>query len=101
MKVVVDVGVIPIGVGTSLSEYVAACQRIFREEGLEPRMHAYGTNLEGEWDVVFGAIRRCHEELHGMGAPRLATVIKVGTRVDREETLDDKIQSVRRRLADS
>lgn len=101
MNVVVDVGVIPIGVGTSLSEYVAACQRIFREEGLEPRMHAYGTNLEGEWDVVFGAIRRCHEELHAMGAPRLATVIKVGTRVDRAQSLDDKIQSVNRRLAGS
>lgn len=101
MKVVVDVGVIPIGVGTSLSEYVAACQRIFREAGLEPRMHAYGTNLEGDWEAVFDAIRRCHEELHGMGAPRLATVIKVGTRIDRAQSLDDKIQSVNRRLAGS
>ncbi len=101
MKVVVDVGIIPIGVGTSLSEYVAACQRVFIEAGLEPRLHAYGTNLEGEWDAVFGAIHRCHEVLHGMGAPRLATVIKVGTRVDREQGLDDKIESVRRKLAGS
>ena len=95
MKVIVDIGVVPIGAGLSLSKYVAACQTIFREAGLEPRLHAYGTNLEGEWDVVFGAIRRCHEVLHEMGAPRLYSVVKIGTRTDRTESIDDKIDSVR------
>ena len=98
MKVMVDVGIVPIGVGVSLSSYVAACERIFTEAGLTSRLHAYGTNLEGEWDAVFGAIKRCHEVLHEMGAPRLYTVIKAGTRTDRAQTLDDKVASVKQKL---
>ena len=99
MKVMVDVGIVPIGVGVSLSSYVAACERIFTQAGLTTRLHAYGTNLEGEWDAVFGAIKRCHEVLHEMGAPRLYTVIKAGTRTDKSQTLDDKVASVKQKLS--
>ena len=98
MKVICDISVIPIGVGTSLSRYVAACERVFLEAGLKPRLHAYGTNLEGDWEEVMSAIRRCHEVLHEMGAPRLSTNIRLGTRTDREQTGADKIASVERQL---
>jgi uncharacterized protein (TIGR00106 family) len=98
MKVVADFSVIPIGVGVSLSKYVAACERILKDAGLETRLHAYGTNVEGEWEEVFAAIRRCHEVIHEMGAPRISTVVKVGTRTDRAQTMDDKVQSVTRKL---
>jgi uncharacterized protein (TIGR00106 family) len=94
MKVIADISVVPIGVGVSLSKYVAACEKVLNEAGLEPRLHAYGTNIQGEWDVVFQAIRRCHEMVHEMGAPRVSTVIKVGSRTDRDQTMGDKIQSV-------
>ncbi len=98
MKVLIDVSVVPIGVGLSLSKYVAACEKVFAEAGLTTRMHAYGTNVEGEWDEVFAAVKRCHEIVHAMGAPRISTVIKLGTRTDREQTLDDKVRSVRDKL---
>ena len=98
MRVIADVGIIPLGVGLSLSPYVAACEKVFREAELAPRLHAYGTNVEGEWDVVFAAVRRCHEVLHEMGAPRISTVVKVGTRTDRDETIAAKIGSVEARL---
>jgi uncharacterized protein (TIGR00106 family) len=98
VKVLIDISVVPIGVGLSLSTYVAACERIFADSGLTTRLHAYGTNVEGEWDEVFAAVKRCHEVLHDMGAPRLSTVIKAGTRVDRSQTLDDKVKSVETKL---
>ena len=98
MKVIADVSVVPIGVGVSVSRYVVECERVFREEGLQPRLHAYGTNLEGEWEQVMGAIRKCHEVIHEMGAPRISTVIKVGTRTDRSQTMEDKVQSVETKL---
>ena len=47
---------------------------------------------------VFAAIKRCHEVLHQMGAPRVMTSIKAGTRTDRDQTLEDKIQSVESKL---
>jgi uncharacterized protein (TIGR00106 family) len=99
MKVIIDVTIIPIGVGVSLSAYVAACQRVFEDAGLTLQLHANGTNIEGEWDTVFAAIKRCHEVLHTMGAPRIATTIKAGTRIDRDQTMDDKIHSVETHLS--
>lgn len=98
MKVIVDLTVIPIGVGVSLSPWVAACEKVLREAGLEPQLHANGTNIEGEWDAVFAAIRRCHEVLHALGAPRIATEIRLGTRTDRAQSMADKIRSVESKL---
>ena len=57
-------------------------------------MHAYGTNLEGDWDTVFEAIKDCYERVHEMGAPRITATIKLGTRIDREQTMEEKVQSV-------
>ena len=98
MKVLADLTVVPLGVGLSLSPYVAACERILAEAGLHTRLHAFGTNVEGEWEAVFAAVRRCHETLHQMGAPRVMTSLKVGTRTDRDQTLEDKIRSVESKL---
>ena len=100
MKAIADVSVVPIGVGVSVSEYVVVCEKIFREAGLDPRLHAYGTNVEGEWDDVMAAVRRCHERIHDMGAPRVSTSIRIGTRTDRVQTMQDKIESVTSKLAD-
>lgn len=101
MKVIADLCVVPIGVGVSVSEYVAACERILTRAGLDIHLHAYGTNIEGEWDTVFKAIKKCHEVIHEMGAPRISTTIKLGTRTDKEQTMSDKIQSVQQKLADA
>ena len=99
MKVLADVSLVPMGVGLSVSEYVAECERIFKKAGLTIKMHSYGTNIEGEWDEVFGAIKKCHEKVHEMGAPRISTNMRFGTRTDREQSLTDKIKSVEDKLA--
>jgi uncharacterized protein (TIGR00106 family) len=98
MKVIADLAIIPIGVGVSLSKYVAACERVLIGAGLEPTLHANGTNVEGEWEVVFTALKRCHETLHEMGAPRVSTNLRLGTRVDRVQSMQDKVNSVESKL---
>ncbi|RPH76708.1 MAG: MTH1187 family thiamine-binding protein [Nitrospiraceae bacterium] len=98
MKVIADLTVIPLGVGVSLSRYVAACEKVLAEAGLKTKLHAYGTNIEGEWDAVFSAIKRCHDLLHEMGAPRVSSTIRVGTRTDRDQTMEDKVRSVETKM---
>ncbi len=98
MKVMIDLCVVPLGVGVSVSDYVAQCHRIIAEAGLESQLHAYGTNIEGEWDAVFDAVKKCHEQIHGMGAPRITTTIKLGTRTDRIQSMADKVESVTDKL---
>jgi uncharacterized protein (TIGR00106 family) len=98
MKVIVDLCVVPLGIGVSLSPYVAACEEILSEAGLKTQLHANGTNIEGEWDEVFAAIKRCHEAIHQKGAPRITTTIKLGTRIDRDQTMEEKVRSVQIQL---
>ncbi|WP_226668906.1 MTH1187 family thiamine-binding protein [Microbulbifer aggregans] len=94
MNVHADLCLIPIGVGVSVSRYVAECQKVLQEAGLEHQIHAYGTNIEGEWDTVMAAVKRCHERVHALGAPRISTSLKLGTRTDRSQSLQDKVSSV-------
>jgi len=94
MNVIADFCLVPMGVGVSVSKYVAACEKVLSEAGLKTRLHAYGTNVEGDWDEVFAAIKRCHEAVHAMGAPRISSTLRFGTRTDREQTMEDKIRSV-------
>lgn len=101
MKVIVDFCLVPIGVGVSVSKYIAECENILSDAGLKTQLHAYGTNVEGEWEDVFAAIKRCHERVHEMGAPRISTTIKLGTRTDRAQSMEDKIKSVQEKLRES
>ena len=98
MNAIADICVIPIGVGVSVSEYVAACERILKEAGLNPQLHAYGTNVEGPWDAVMAALKRCHEAVHEMGAPLISTTMRLGTRADRSESIAAKVKSVEDKL---
>nr|WP_306549444.1 MTH1187 family thiamine-binding protein [Desulfobulbus sp.] len=98
MQVILDLCLVPLGVGVSVSQYVAECHRVLQEAGLKHQLHAYGTNIEGDWDAVMAAVKRCHERVHEMGAPRITTTIKLGTRTDREQTMADKVQSVEKKL---
>src|SRR3569833_4358299 len=98
MQVSVEICVIPLGVAASVSPYIAACVRELEQLGFKPQLHAYGTNIEGGWDEVFAAVRRCHEVVHALGAPRIMTSLKIGTRTDKVQTLQDKINSVNQKL---
>ncbi len=98
MKVTVELCLIPMGVGVSLSGYIAKCQKVLKKMGLSHQLHAYGTNIEGEWDQVMLAVKECHELVHDMGAPRIFTTLKIGTRTDREQSLIDKVESVEKVL---
>jgi len=98
MWVIAEFTVVAIGVGVSLSQYVAACEEVLQASGLNYELHANGTNLEGEWSEVVRVIQECHQRLHEMGVPRIATNIKISTRTDRDQKMAEKTASVRRKL---
>lgn len=99
MKAIADVCILPLGVGVSVSREVTECERILRESGLKTKLHAYGTNVEGEWDEIMAAVKRCHEALHAMGVARISTSIRIGTRTDKEQTMEDKVRKVEQALS--
>jgi len=94
MFVSIDLCLVPIGVGTSLSPYIKECIEVIKREELTYELGANGTAIEGDWNAVFECVRKCHERIHATGAPRIYTIIKVNTRTDKEQKFSDKVQSV-------
>ena len=90
MRAVAEIQVIPIGSGVSVRDEVKRAHGILIESGLKVEGHAYGTNVEGDLDAIFAAVKRIHEVLHAEGTVRLSTAIKLGTRTDKVPTLDAK-----------
>jgi uncharacterized protein (TIGR00106 family) len=99
MKVIVELCLVPVGVGVSLSPYVAACERVLRQAGLEVQLNPNGTTVCGEWRAVFEAIETCHAEVHSMGCPRIHTVLTINSRTDRDQSPAEKVASVKALLA--
>ena len=90
MKALAEIQVIPIGVGVSVRKEVMRAHEIIRGSGLKVQLHAYGTNAEGDLDTILATVKELHETLHAEGTKRLSTTVKIGTRTDREASLEDK-----------
>lgn len=91
MKALAEIQVVPIGVGVSVRRQVVRAHEIIRGAGLKTQLHAYGTNVEGDLDTILSTIKAIHETLHSEGTRRLSTTIKIGSRTDKEPSLEDKL----------
>lgn len=91
MKALAEIQVIPIGSGVSVRKEVMRAHEMIAASGLKCELHAYGTNVEGELDQILDVINRIHETLHKEGTMRLSTSVKIGTRRDKEPTLEGKL----------
>jgi len=90
MKALAEIQVIPMGVGVSVRNEVKMAHEILASSGLTVELHAYGTNVEGELDDIFAAVKKIHEALHDSGVVRISTAMKIGTRTDKAPRLADK-----------
>ncbi len=94
MQVTADITVVPLGVGDSLSPYVAACEDLLAEAGTHTLIHAHGTNVDGELDAILNAVKDCQTKMHEMGAPRVETQIRIFSSQDGAAGIDTRIGSV-------
>jgi len=101
MKVLAEVCIIPIHGGSSLRREIAVAHTILKETGCHVELHSYGTNIEGDFDVIMGAIKKIHQTLHDNGTVRLHTSMKISSRIDKEQTLQDKVDAVHSILQES
>lgn len=61
-------------------------------------LHSAGTTIEGPWNQVMDLIGQMHELLHSKGVVRIQSDIRVGTRTDKKQTPQDKIDIVEKKL---
>ena len=95
-----DLTVIALGrADASASQYIAEIQRrLERQDAVRYQLHAMGTSLEGSTADILAIVAELHAVPFELGIPRVYTVLKLDERRDREQTLEDKVDSVRRLL---
>jgi uncharacterized protein (TIGR00106 family) len=91
--VLLDFSMTPLGKGESVSAYVARCLEVVAASGLDYRLHAMGTTLEGELDRVLDVVRRCFAALEA-DCDRISCSIKIDYRKGPPGRLDSKVRKV-------
>jgi len=85
--------VVPVGAGEELKQYIADIVRIIAASGLEYRLGAMETTVEGDPDEVWELIRRCHERMRAL-TPRVLTHIAIDDRKSASGRLTGKVKDV-------
>src|SRR5947208_15549798 len=91
--VLLDFSMTPLGKGESVSAHVARCLEVVAASGLDYRLHAMGTTIEGELEEVLAVVRRCFEVLEP-DCERISCAIKIDYRRGEGGRLEGKVQKV-------
>ena len=95
---IIELSVIPIGVGPSLSKYVACVMRVIQESGLKYESHSMATNIECDWEDITPLVKKCHVELKKMGVDRISSTVRISERTDKPYTMEGKLQSLEEKM---
>lgn len=95
--VLLEFSMTPMGAGDSVGDSVAHSLEIIEASGLEYRLHAMGTVIEGEWDEVMAVVTRCYERMR-QDYPRISCTIKIDAREGEGGRIVSKVESVEKKL---
>jgi uncharacterized protein (TIGR00106 family) len=106
-KVVAEISIIPIGknyspnaMQTSLSKEIAiAFDAIQKIQQVKVTLTAMGTVLEADnIKDILKSIDIAHQALKDIGIKRIISTIRIDERLDKSETLDERVNSVKKKL---
>jgi uncharacterized protein (TIGR00106 family) len=91
--VLILLNVLPLGKGESLSRHVAAALSVIEKSGLDYRLTAMGTIIEGDWDQVMRLVRRVRDAVRRR-AGRVYLTLSIDDRKGQGRRLAAKVRSV-------
>lgn len=98
--VLLEMSIVPMGVGESVSEAVAECVDLIHQSGLAYELHSMGTIVEGELDEVMSVVQRSIELLAAKHN-RVTCAVKIDYRAGASGRLRGKVESVESKLGRS
>lgn len=93
----VEVSIIPIGIGSSIGDKLAEVLNIIDESGLPYKVNPMGTVIEGEWEEIMRLIKKCHKAVMKTGE-RAITTITIDDRKGKPNRIEEKVKSIEKRL---
>lgn len=98
--VLLEMSVVPMGTGESVSQYVAECIDLIDKSGLDYEVHSMGTVVEGELADVLDLMRDCIEKM-ATHSDRVSCAVKLDYRKGKTGRLAGKVDSVEQKLGRS
>lgn len=98
---IVEISFVPIGSGTSLSKYISEVIKNIEKSGLKYQLTPMGTIVEGDWEDISALIDQSHKLIFQMGIERIITNIKIDYRIDKKSSMEDKINSVKKKMVEA
>jgi uncharacterized protein (TIGR00106 family) len=92
--IVADFSMIPMGSGTSASQYVKAIYEVLKDSGVKFVPGPMSTSLEVEsLEDLFRIVEATNHRLQDMGVQRIITNIRIDLRRDNEISIDSKLKA--------
>ena len=98
--VLLEFSMAPLEKGQSVGPYVARSLEIIERSGLDYRLHAMGTIIEGEVDEVLAVLRQCLDAM-AADCDRITCTAKLDYRKGASGRLESKVASVESQLGRS
>jgi len=95
--VLLEFSMAPLEKGPSVGDYVSRSLKIIDESGLDYRLHAMGTIVEGEIDQVLGVLKQCLDAM-AEDCERITCTAKLDYRRGHAGRLKSKVASVEDKL---
>lgn len=92
-----EFSITPLGAGESVSKYVAKAVDVVDQSGLDYRLHAMGTVVEGDLSVLLALLQKTIDTVMA-DCDRVSVSAKIDVRKGHTGALDAKVTSVEQRL---
>ncbi len=94
---VMELTIIPLGQGRSISGDIATLVKIIEGSGLDYRMTAFGTLVEGSWEQLVALARECHFAIRNR-TERVLTMIRIDDYGERVGEIEGVVKRVEQKL---
>jgi len=95
--VLLEMSIVPMGLGDSVSQYVAECVGLIDQSGLDYELHSMGTIVEGDLPEVLLLMQSCIEKM-AQHSDRVTCSAKLDFRRGQNGRLRAKVDSVEQKL---
>lgn len=97
MSTLLEMSIVPLGLGESVSPSVAHCIDLVKSSGLDYELHAMGTIVEGELAEVLSLMQQCMVAV-AEDANRVTCTAKIDMRKGAQGRIKSKVASVMQKL---
>jgi len=92
---ILEIRVTPVGTdGPSISSFVTEACKVVKDMGLKHQVTATGTMIEGDVNSLMKVAGKMHQMPFNKGAQRVITDMTIDDRHDKQETMENSVQSV-------